>query len=566
MKPLRILLVSQSRPSRTWKLADRIRREVPEASICGIVQQPLSKLPMAQQLIANGHTTQVSRTSRALSNVRRYLRSFAQAVMHRALWFIHGCPPGLNAVKTFTIAELTDACGQAEWPLLVVENLADRSVLNLVQQVELVVALDPIVPAPFVLSGRGLIRVSRHTLDATRRSQGIQITIDHFSKESPTPRPIVSLAVPLQDHDGLLGFTLKTDLIADDLLVETTKTLSLVTEQRASEEVTEWMERMFSPYLAQLHQPSLGNTQPPGARQRHRRTWKLCLDTLLLCSPAALVRNWWRQWRGQCPVLILTHHLVADRPHRMGVSTEEFWRQVRFLQRHYSIVSLAKAVELLRAGQITVPTVALTFDDGYADNFISLRAVAEEAGIPVSLFMVAQPVELRREFQHDLDRGITGFFPLTWDQVRFWHARGAEFGSHTRTHIDCGAADSDILKREIIGSKNDLEERLRSPVRFFAFPFGGRQNMSVEAIEIAASAYSHFVSGFGGENRPTIAGTALHLRRKNLYGSLWELELELHSVFDRVNRWRQRLLPVRRQLNRISGARAAPDAPAIASR
>jgi peptidoglycan/xylan/chitin deacetylase (PgdA/CDA1 family) len=548
MKPLRIILVSQSRPSRTWKLAERIRQEVPGASICGVVQQSVPKLPMAQQLIAEGYTKQMSFAPERWSKTWCYLQSALEALMHWMLWFVHGCPPSLNINKNFKVADLYEACREAGWPLFVVDNLADRSVLNLVQQhAELVVALDQVVPAPFVFSPRGLVRVSKGRVNGALHLHGSRITIEHFSQESQTPCIIASFDVPLQDHDGLLGFTLKTDLMADDLLVQTAKSLSRVTERQAAQEVGDWMQRMFSPYIAQLQETPRGATQRPAARRRQRRTWKLCLDTLLLCSPAALLRNWWNRWLGQCPVLILTHHLVADRPHRMSVPTEEFWQQVRFLQRHYRIVGFAEAVNLLCSGEVTVPTVALTFDDGYADNFISLRAVAEEIGIPVALFIVAQAIELHREFQHDLDREIKGFLPLTWDQVRFWHERGAEFGSHTRTHIDCGEADSKILKAEIMGSKNDLEERLQIPIRFFAFPFGGRENMSLEAMQMAASAYSHFVSGFGGENRPAIEASTPHLYRKNLYRSLWELELELQSIFDLVDRWRQRLRPARRE-------------------
>jgi peptidoglycan/xylan/chitin deacetylase (PgdA/CDA1 family) len=497
---------------------------------------------MAQQLIAHGHTQEVSFHPAKWPNAWRISQSLLEALIHWVLWLVHGCPPSLNTLKTFTMADLSEACGQAGWPLFAVDNLADRKVLDFTQQhAELVVALDPVLPAPFVLSRRGLVRVFRGALDDAGHSQDIQIRIEHFSKEAQTPCVIAALAVPLQQHDGLLGLTLKTDLMADDLLVQTVKGLNRSPAQQAGEEVREWMERMYSPYLAQLQQGSVEPKRRLGTPQRHRRQWKLGLDTLLLCS-TALVRNWWDRWRGRYPVLILTHHLVADRPHRMSLPTEQFWRQVRFLQRHYRVASLADAVELLRSGKIAVPTVALTFDDGYADNFISLRAVAEETGIPVTLFIVAQPIELHREFQHDLDRGIKGFLPLTWDQVRFWQTSGAEFGSHTRTHSDCGTVDSTVLKAEIVGSKNDLEERLSSPIKFFAFPFGGPQNMSPQAVQMAASAYPYFVSGFGGENRPPMAGNTSHLYRKNLYASLWELELELQSVFDLVDRWRGRLL------------------------
>ena len=34
--------------------------------------------------------------------------------------------------------------------------------------------------------------------------------------------------------------------------------------------------------------------------------------------------------------------------------------------------------ELLKSGSINEPTLVITFDDGYEDNFVNLRAVSEE--------------------------------------------------------------------------------------------------------------------------------------------------------------------------------------------
>jgi peptidoglycan/xylan/chitin deacetylase (PgdA/CDA1 family) len=335
-----------------------------------------------------------------------------------------------------------------------------------------------------------------------------------------------------------LGLTLKNDLIADDLLVEAAKTLRRERTMEGSEEVIRWVNQVYSPYLAQFEGRLFQSAQGAPGRQRYRSIWKLCLDTLLLCSPLFVARNWYRRCRGRYPVLVLTHHLISDRPHRMGISTESFWRQVRFLQRHYRIVSLSHAVELLRSGSVTAPTVVLTFDDGYRDNFVNLRAIADEAEIPVSLFITTKPVDAQTEFQHDLANGSTGHLPLTWSQILYWAPRGAEFGSHTQTHVDCAFVDRTTLEREIGGSRDDMEARLGAPVRFFAFPFGKRENLSAQAIEIAASTYPYFVSGLDGENLPSKTINLPHLFRKNLYPNRWELELELQSVFQRVDRWK----------------------------
>jgi peptidoglycan/xylan/chitin deacetylase (PgdA/CDA1 family) len=217
----------------------------------------------------------------------------------------------------------------------------------------------------------------------------------------------------------------------------------------------------------------------------------------------------------------------------MGMPTEAFLHQVLYLQKYYRIVNLSQAIELLRSGKVRVPTVALTFDDGYADNFLNLRAVANEVGIPATLFITTHPVEAHQEFGHDLTNGMTGFLPLTWEQIQYWSTRGVEFGSHTRTHMDCGTPDLAKLHWEIVGSKDDLETQLGKSVDLFAFPYGQRENMSSEAMRLATSAYSHFVSSYGGE-APSSCGKNLqpHLFRKSFYPSQWEMEMELQSVFD----------------------------------
>ncbi len=457
------------------------------------------------------------------------------------LWCIHGCPRGLNVVKKFTTGHLAEKCWQAGYPFLLSRDVGDAKVLDFIQgHGNLVIVLGELALNQdlLLLPPCGLVRVAQCIANDPAKA-AVQIRLEYFAKGAELPRTVASLDVPSQPYDGLMGQTLKTDLIADDLLVETASAFQKGSTIQGTEEVIQWVHKVYSPYLGQFDRPFLQSTQGVPVRQYYRSTWKLCLDTILLCSPLFVVRNWLRRWRGQYPVLVLTHHLISDRPHRMGISTEAFWRQVRFLQRHYRVVSLDEAVELLRSGHVTVPTVVLTFDDGYRDNFVSLRTIADEAGVPVTLFITTEPVDTQGEFQHDLENGSKGHLPLTWSQICYWALRGAEFGSHTRTHVDCSSADRATLEQEIAGSKEDLEYHLGTPIRSFAFPFGKRENLSSQAIEIAASVYPYFVSGLDGENLPARNINPAHLFRKNFYPNQWELELELQSVFYLVDRWKR---------------------------
>ena len=565
MKPFRVLLVSNVRPSRSWNFANRITREVPGVTICGIVQRPLPSIPTIQRHIANREMREPFDSDGWLSEARLFFRSVLQKLIGFLLWFVHGCPGDLSNQGRFTTNTLGKECARAGWPLLVTVDTNWRDTPDFIRHdpIDLVIQLGEFPSSrdlPFN-SSNGCIRASRRDNEggSSGPKSGTLVRIERLTQDSQTPCTIASVSLPWQPYDGVFGFTLKADLIADDLLLQTAASLLKGDPASTPTVVQQWAERILAPSLAQFQKVSNHTSQDGQFSRQCRSKWKLCLDTLLLFSPWMLVRNWYRRCKRRCPVLILAHHLVSDRPHRMAMSTEVFLQQILFLQKHYRIASLSEAVGLLRSGQIRIPTVVLTFDDGYGDNFLNLRAVANEMGIPSTLFITTDPVETHREFNHDLDTGITGFFPLTWDQIRYWSPRGAEFGSHTRTHMDCGCVDPENLQSEIIGSRNDLEAHLKKPVGFFAFPYGQHDNMSSEAMHLAASTYKHFVSSFGGESLSKVKGPQSHLFRKKFYASQWELELELQSVFDFVDGVRRSIL--HRATNSPNSLEAAPAGP-----
>ena len=155
---------------------------------------------------------------------------------------------------------------------------------------------------------------------------------------------------------------------------------------------------------------------------------------------------------------------------------------------------------MLREGKVSAPTVVLTFDDGYEDNHLGLRAVIDSEEIPVTLFVCTKNVEEHLPFEHDLKRGESGFFPLTWDQLKDFERQGSTIGSHTRTHFDCGSTDESVLREEIVGAHEDLQQHLGHDVPYFSFPWGYPKNMSSAALAIASETYPYLFAAYGGIN------------------------------------------------------------------
>ncbi len=93
-------------------------------------------------------------------------------------------------------------------------------------------------------------------------------------------------------------------------------------------------------------------------------------------------------------VLILTYHGVLKNGsdsyiNRNCVSAEMFEQQMRWLKRHYTIMPLGDIVEALRRGEpLPEYTAAITFDDGFRNNFTVAYPILVRYNIPATIFLI----------------------------------------------------------------------------------------------------------------------------------------------------------------------------------
>ncbi len=100
------------------------------------------------------------------------------------------------------------------------------------------------------------------------------------------------------------------------------------------------------------------------------------------------------------PVLILLYHRVWETnhdPQRLCVSPYRFRAQLDWIRRLYPIVAFDADWS-----KINEPTVAITFDDGYADNYLQALPILEELNIPATFFVTSGAIGTRREFWWDV--------------------------------------------------------------------------------------------------------------------------------------------------------------------
>ena len=175
------------------------------------------------------------------------------------------------------------------------------------------------------------------------------------------------------------------------------------------------------------------------------------------------------------------------------------------------LVSLAEAQRRLREGN-SRPAVHITFDDGYADNNDFALPLLVREQIPCTYFVSTHFIRHGVPFPHDAQRGVR-LQPNNFDDLRRWAAEGIEIGAHTRTHPDIGKlSDPGRVRDEIVGAGEELQQMLRRPVRYFAFPYGLPQSMTQRAFELADEAgYEAVCSAYGAYNFP--GDDAFHIQR-----------------------------------------------------
>ena len=122
----------------------------------------------------------------------------------------------------------------------------------------------------------------------------------------------------------------------------------------------------------------------------------------VLYASGHYARAWRARHRRQPFALVLMYHrVVADTQpaeqsfdFEYGVSASSFERQMRFLRRHFVP---ARATEIRTHPGDSI-RFAVTFDDGYEDNFRIAAPILRKLGIPATFFVVSDFVGSREMF------------------------------------------------------------------------------------------------------------------------------------------------------------------------
>jgi peptidoglycan/xylan/chitin deacetylase (PgdA/CDA1 family) len=248
--------------------------------------------------------------------------------------------------------------------------------------------------------------------------------------------------------------------------------------------------------------------------------------------------------REQPSARILYYHRVNNDNDRFfpAISTALFEAEMKFLHKNYRVVGLAELLQRL-AGKTTEPVLAITFDDGYRDNYQYAFPILQRYGLPATIFLTTGSMDtgeplwfeqlafaLKKTSREFVDLETTGTgriwlrtpderlegnaeifsalrrLPdqarcqllarvlgqlavtdyrergrkmLTWDEVRLMSAHGITFGGHTVNHPFLSRLTRDEFRWEASECKRRIEGELQLQVDYFAYPNGREEDFGL---------------------------------------------------------------------------------------
>ncbi|OIO34763.1 MAG: hypothetical protein AUJ70_00265 [Candidatus Omnitrophica bacterium CG1_02_40_15] len=167
--------------------------------------------------------------------------------------------------------------------------------------------------------------------------------------------------------------------------------------------------------------------------------------------------------KAQYVVPIIMYHNIDENSltSRLSVLPDSFKRQMCFLKNHhYNVVKLEDLANMVKKNRFPSKTIAITFDDGYENNYTSAYPVLKKLGLQATIFIIPAMI------------GTDGY--LTWGQVIEMSESGfIAIGSHTMTHPWLPTQPTQKQDSEIRDSKFAIKSHLNKEIGAFSYPLGG---------------------------------------------------------------------------------------------
>lgn len=215
--------------------------------------------------------------------------------------------------------------------------------------------------------------------------------------------------------------------------------------------------------------------------RRHEKILIVILGKVLKISGTARLIFLFKERIRVNGCYILLYHRVADERHEsVSASIENFPRQISFLVKHFSIITMERLINSIKNRKpLPLNSVIITFDDGYKDVFTNAYPALKKHNIPAIVFVTTDymqsPVNSHQSAIYEM---------MSWDDIREMADNNISIGSHTVSHPKLSTLADNEIEREAGKSKDIIQRHINREVVFFSYPYGGRDFFNDKIKEI----------------------------------------------------------------------------------
>ncbi len=92
---------------------------------------------------------------------------------------------------------------------------------------------------------------------------------------------------------------------------------------------------------------------------------------------------------------------VDTNPWGICISPQNFEKQICFLKENFNVITVDELVVAIDTGKFTDNSLCITFDDGYADNYIHAKSILEKYNCPATFFIATAFINQIKPFWWD---------------------------------------------------------------------------------------------------------------------------------------------------------------------
>lgn len=169
---------------------------------------------------------------------------------------------------------------------------------------------------------------------------------------------------------------------------------------------------------------------------------------------------------------IFTFHSIDSSGSIISIAPSRFRQLLRTLkQKGYQTISLDEITQWL-SGKTTFnsPTCAITFDDGFEGVYHHGFPLLSKYGYEATVFLTTGYCGKNNDWLTQAS-DIPVLPMLRWEQIEEMSRFEFDFQAHTQSHPLLPSLNPEQFKRELLGSKTEIEDRLGKRVHFFAYPY-----------------------------------------------------------------------------------------------